>query len=99
MNGNGAPQIAQIPERPEATSRWRNAPLEVVQTNRVKIRRQLEELYDQEQGPCGPAVIRITCPCGERIPLMEAYRCLFCGIWFCKDCAEEHFTEGEGDDT
>ena len=24
-------------------------------------------------------------------PVIEAYRCLYCGVFYCKECAEEHF--------
>ena len=33
----------------------------------------------------------ITCVCDSEISLYEAYRCLYCGIWWCEPCAEEHF--------
>ena len=33
----------------------------------------------------------ITCECGRSIPLRFAYRCLYCGCYFCQRCAEEHF--------
>jgi len=33
----------------------------------------------------------ITCPCGQARALELAYRCLYCGIWFCTPCAEGHF--------
>lgn len=33
----------------------------------------------------------IVCPCGWRRALTMAFRCLYCGIWFCLPCAEKHF--------
>lgn len=34
----------------------------------------------------------ITCfDCGYKRSLELAYRCLYCGIWFCVNCAEAHF--------
>ena len=34
---------------------------------------------------------RITCGCGNRLKLYLAFRCLYCGAWFCQTCAEIHF--------
>ncbi|MCE5279408.1 MAG: hypothetical protein ABFD92_02165 [Planctomycetaceae bacterium] len=33
----------------------------------------------------------VTCPCGRTLHLMMAYKCLYCGLWFCKECATRHF--------
>jgi hypothetical protein len=33
----------------------------------------------------------ITCLCGWKRSLVMAYRCLYCGEWFCAPCAEKHF--------
>lgn len=33
----------------------------------------------------------LTCTCGVRLTLASAYRCLYCGIYRCAKCAEEHF--------
>jgi len=33
----------------------------------------------------------VTCICNKDVELMAAYRCLHCGIWFCRECGEEHF--------
>ncbi|HEX8556697.1 MAG TPA: hypothetical protein VF668_01270 [Pyrinomonadaceae bacterium] len=35
----------------------------------------------------------IRCPCGQLRALELAFRCLYCGIYFCLACAEEHFGE------
>ena len=35
--------------------------------------------------------IKITCVCGFTVPLRFAYRCLYCGEYFCVDCAGVHF--------
>lgn len=34
---------------------------------------------------------KVQCPCGLTAPLRFLYRCLYCGAFFCKKCAEEHF--------
>ena len=33
----------------------------------------------------------VTCGCSRRLPLRFAYRCLYCGEWYCQRCAERHF--------
>jgi hypothetical protein len=33
----------------------------------------------------------IKCTCGKKRALELAFRCLYCGVWFCADCAGEHF--------
>jgi hypothetical protein len=33
----------------------------------------------------------IHCACGQIRDLKHAYRCLYCGVWFCFRCAEAHF--------
>lgn len=35
--------------------------------------------------------LTITCECGQTLSLISSFRCLYCGEWFCKDCAEKHF--------
>lgn len=35
----------------------------------------------------------IACSCGQLRALEMAYRCLYCGEWFCFPCAEIHFGE------
>lgn len=33
----------------------------------------------------------ITCRCKKTFPIQDMYRCLYCGVYFCLDCAEKHF--------
>jgi hypothetical protein len=33
----------------------------------------------------------ITCGCGHNVPLRFMYKCLYCGEYHCKPCAEVHF--------
>ena len=35
----------------------------------------------------------VTCPCGRRLDPLRMWRCFFCGIRFCKECAVDHFGE------
>lgn len=32
----------------------------------------------------------ITCACGQLRAVHMAYRCLYCGVWFCFKCMERH---------
>jgi len=29
--------------------------------------------------------------CGKVVSIEYAFRCLYCGFWFCQSCAEQHF--------
>lgn len=53
--------------------------------DRRLLKNQCKEVYDQGD------FCRVTCECGVSIDLPDAYRCLYCGIWFCFECAEKHF--------
>jgi len=33
----------------------------------------------------------VDCCCGVALAVHDTFRCLYCGMWFCKTCAEEHF--------
>ncbi len=47
----------------------------------------------KEQAGWGMAADKTTvkCGCHKKIKLIYAYRCLYCQVWYCKTCAEEHF--------
>lgn len=36
----------------------------------------------------------VTCTRGLKLEIIKAYKCLYCGIWFCRRCAKEHFEHG-----
>lgn len=36
-------------------------------------------------------LIRLKCVCGKRVYIEDMYRCLYCGEWYCRKCAEAHF--------
>lgn len=61
------------------------------------IRDQHTELYKQSEA--GEAILRatVTCPCGCARAINRAVRCLYCDIWYCERCAEEHFGETRAD--
>jgi hypothetical protein len=51
-------------------------------------RDQWDELHEQKPYP------NVTCPCGRKIVVTKAYRCLHCGIFWCRPCAKRHFGGG-----
>ena len=54
-------------------------------TNDEVVNHQLKEIND----PIRPFV---RCPgCLKKLRMDQAYRCLYCGIWWCEKCAETHF--------
>jgi len=67
------------------------APSEI-QALRVILRHQARELAEAGQLDAKTAAW-IHCPCGRRLTLSNTYRCLFCGLRLCRDCATIHFGE------
>ena len=33
----------------------------------------------------------VRCECQKKLKPINAFRCLYCGQWYCKECAEVHF--------
>jgi hypothetical protein len=52
---------------------------------------QLKMIKEQSgwKRPADETVVK--CGCHKKIKLIYAYRCRYCGIWYCGDCADEHF--------
>lgn len=52
-------------------------------------RRQIDQVLDLKP---------ITCACCEKDhPILHVYRCYFCGLYFCRLCAKEHFGHHSGE--
>lgn len=51
------------------------------------VLKQLREAKYQE----GESVQKVTCFCGLCAPLRFMYRCLYCGEFYCLQCAVTHF--------
>ena len=51
------------------------------------VAKQFREAMYQE----GKTVQEVTCGCGLTMPLRFAYKCLYCGEFYCQSCAEQHF--------
>jgi hypothetical protein len=52
---------------------------------------QIQLILDQEKIEVPSKFTKIRCGCNKLVGWKFMYRCLYCGVWFCKDCAEEHF--------
>lgn len=61
---------------------------ETIEQKRVIIRDQLKYLLTDP----GYTNIFITCPgCSHRAVVWQMYRCLYCGVFYCRLCAQLHF--------
>jgi len=34
---------------------------------------------------------KVECGCGKHLDSFRMFRCLYCGVYHCQPCAEEHF--------
>lgn len=51
----------------------------------------LEAVMAQERELFNAEAVRIHCGCGRKLTVWRGYKCLYCGIIFCRLCAEAHF--------
>lgn len=63
--------------------------MEEIGAKRAMVRRQRKEIIDQ--GAMTDRIVWVTCPCGRRLSITQAYRCFYCGLYFCGECGETHF--------
>jgi hypothetical protein len=82
---------AQCSHSPESLiasseSEWTEEELKTLEA----VREQAEYIYSQQNGH---GKIRVFCAsCIIRKPVLQsAYKCLYCGLFFCQPCAEIHF--------
>lgn len=68
-----------------------NATAEEIQQKRVFLREQLGLIYDQMLIATPMGRVKIQCGCKKLVGWQYMFRCLYCGIWYCKECAEVHF--------
>jgi hypothetical protein len=52
---------------------------------------QVSLIKDQEEGKTPSQHTKIRCGCLKLTVWKYMYRCLYCSVWFCKECAEQHF--------
>ncbi len=52
---------------------------------------QIQETVEQSINGVIGRLMTVTCPCGWKRGITLMYKCLYCDVWFCRSCAEEHF--------
>jgi hypothetical protein len=57
----------------------------------VFMREQIELLHEQERNGTPLMHIKIRCGCNKMVTWWMMIRCLYCGVFYCVECAEEHF--------
>lgn len=55
------------------------------------IYEQLSFIKQQESDGIPSSALKIRCGCLSLKPWKYMHRCLYCSVWFCKECAEDHF--------
>ncbi len=55
----------------------------------------IRRLLFGQQFEVNPCETMVTCPCGFKTPMRQAFRCFYCGLYFCRKCAERHFKKEE----
>jgi hypothetical protein len=55
------------------------------------VQSQLRETVKQDAAGVSVRIATITCPCGRKRAMVKMYQCLYCKVWFCDPCAENHF--------
>ena len=55
------------------------------------MREQVDLILDQEKLGMAVTKVKVRCGCHKLLPLIYMYRCLYCGLYYCKKCAEVHF--------
>lgn len=64
---------------------------EEVKQRRAWMIKQLQLIVDQERIETPMQNVKIRCGCNKLIGWQYMFRCLYCGVWYCKSCAEEHY--------
>jgi len=47
----------------------------------------------QQTQECSVPQPKVTCPCGKQAFISRMYKCLYCSVIYCKECAVQHFGE------
>lgn len=56
---------------------------------RIPVLRTIGEQSKELNG----IVRSVTCPCGSRRNVRSMFQCLYCEVWFCRGCADDHFDD------
>lgn len=62
---------------------------------RIIVRKQRMDILHQGACDAGEKLVWVICPCGCRLSVVMAFRCFYCGVFFCKVCGATHFAEGK----
>lgn len=61
----------------------------------MTAQKQYQKAYDGENITCAGTLVNSktneSVPCNRNLPLLNMYRCFFCGAYFCPRCARAHF--------
>ena len=57
----------------------------------MRTREQLRTFRHAQSRAAEKCSIKIKCVCGVSFPIYKMHRCLYCGEWLCRLCAEKHF--------
>jgi hypothetical protein len=52
---------------------------------------QIRFLHLQEKEEVPLMKVKIRCGCHKLLPWWMMVKCLYCSVFYCPDCAEEHF--------
>jgi len=61
-----------------------------ISKDRILFRKQTDQWFSviQKLG------LRVTCGgCENKVNFWAMYRCLYCGFFFCRQCAQKHFEQ------
>ncbi len=62
--------------------------IEMTKEKRIVLSNQLKQWLL----PVRNLGLKVTCgKCQRKVNFWYMFRCLYCGIFYCKECAEEHF--------
>jgi len=76
---------------PELPTYKNDATPEQLKQKRRWAYEQIKLIKQQEWDEIPVQHLKIRCGCNKLLKHIYMYRCLYCGIWYCKECAEEHF--------
>lgn len=62
--------------------------VKIAKEKRMRLASQLREWLE----PVRQLGLKVTCEgCKRRVNFWYMFRCLYCGFYFCKECADNHF--------
>lgn len=55
------------------------------------VQKQVANIKSQEAIGVPSQHVKVRCGCNKYSRWLYMFQCLYCRVWFCKECAEEHF--------